>query len=246
MAQHRLITPGQIVIPCYLAAATATFSQVGEGAGAFASAGGESLEVVSADPSDAAAGSGAQQVKLLVVLDDGTTSILTGVLNGTTAAAVAGATTVAAVLDAWCTAFGAGGTNAGAITVRKVAAGGDRLKIAAGRKRAAPGHFRVPEGFEFVLQGAHLGFTNVATSTPLAVEAEIEAQVAPDTCAVSPTFTRVGAPAAATHNRPLVWNWPHEEVIPAGAIVRMRALASSASVLAGAFWGRLRRILPTE
>jgi len=247
MSTPQQLLPGKRVIPCFHSALPSTWTVVGDGAGLYAAAGGETIEIHSTDNTkDLLAGTGARVVKVLVLLDDGTTKVLSGNLNGTGAVALVPDTNVIAVLDAWVSSYGSDETNAGTITIRKETAGGDRLKIPVGRKRAAPGQFKVPPGFRFMLQGAHLGFTNNAASGPLTAEAEIEAQVNPEDGSFMPAFTRVGPPAAATFNRPLRFEWPLEEAIPAGAWIRMRAQMVAANIAAGAFWGRLERIATPE
>lgn len=147
-------------------------------------ASGEALEVISSsaeDDSDKGAGvpgTGAFTVVVIYIDNDGTIDSQTVNLNGTAAVAMTD-TTISRVLDMYTTTYGSGGVSAGNITIRTVSGSNGRMQILAGRRRAAPGRFTIPEDYVGVYKGFSLSNTTVSASAPSKIDYEIEAEINP-------------------------------------------------------------------
>ncbi len=163
---------------------------------------GEALEVVSSsaedDPvkADTSAGTGAYTVVVIYINNDGTIGNQTVNLNGTSAVAMTD-TSISRVLDMYTTTYGSGGVSAGNITIRTVSGSNGRMQILAGRRRAAPGRFTIPEGYVGVYKGFALSNTTVSSSAPSKIDYEIEAEINPLTGAYNAgVFTTIDWGAA--------------------------------------------------
>lgn len=114
---------------------------------------GEQWEIVSTDPNDTIAGTGAQKITLIRVKDDFTVIIQEFDLNGGTVA-IAGSDNLT-VNESFVSQIGTpGGAPAGNILVRKAGGGDLRSVIMAGINIAEDGILQVPAGFTWLLTSA--------------------------------------------------------------------------------------------
>ncbi len=204
----------------------------------------EGFEIVSSDnTNDKAAGTGALTMGIEYLDIAGAWHSDTLTLNGTTAV-VSANSDYWRINDAYIITTGSSGSNVGAITGRKVSAGGNRFTIQATRNRAALGKFTVPAGYEFIFMGAQFS-TSVITGalTPLKLVAVIEAEMNPrDRTYSAGVFTEI---CRGTNGlgRPIDLKPPTNNFIkiPALATIRARGSTETATTceVAGSFWGVL-------
>lgn len=114
---------------------------------------GEEWEIVSADPNDTIAGTGAQKITLIYVKSDFTRVVEEFDLNGATVTITG--TDKLTVNEAFVSQIGTpGGAPAGDILVRKAGGGDLRSIIMAGINIAEDGILQVPAGFTWLLTDA--------------------------------------------------------------------------------------------
>lgn len=115
----------------------------------------ESWEIVSSDPNDTAAGTGARTVSLTTVNGSYAEVTQTVTLNGTTAVPLTGthiATNAGLVIST-----GSGGTNAGLLTIRVAGGGAARAYISPGDSVLNQCKFTVPAGHTLELYSSLMG-----------------------------------------------------------------------------------------
>lgn len=126
---------------------------MGEAVGALPQIGvGEAWETLSASANDTAAGTGARKIKV-IGFKSGAMVTEEITMNGVAAVATAELTWSGQIIAAFVSEAGSGKVNAGDITIRKAAAGGDRLKVLAGRMSAYGGMYVVPTGKQLIVRG---------------------------------------------------------------------------------------------
>lgn len=241
---HRLYRPGMVVIPCYRDDVQTTFLTLGPLAD-LPAAGGEQIEVVSGQAADDAAGTGARKIKLLVVRADFSFAVVEVTLAGLTPVVADSVIDYVFIADAWVSEVGSGGSNAGAITIRKVSAGGDRMKMILGHNRAFAGQYMVPAGHVFEVRGCHVNTQALSGTTPLTIEVRIETNVDPEG-----NLTSIFRPIAveeSSYQKTLDIVTPREAVlglIPAGGIVRVTGRVGTATntLFGGILFGKLIKL----
>lgn len=141
-------------------------------------ASGEALEVNSSSGTDGAANAGARTATVIYINNNGTIgSEVVSITGGGNTALTD--TTISRVLDFYISSYGANGVSAGTLTVRAVTGPVNRCQILAGRSRAAPGRFTIPEDYVGVYKGFSLWNTTVSASAPSKIDYEIEAEINP-------------------------------------------------------------------
>ncbi len=177
------------------------------------SLGGSVFEVVSADANDTAAGTGARTVAVIVAIG-GVISVINLTLNGVTAVQGIAADDVLAVC---VTSAGSGGVAAGEISVQVTAAGAVVAAIDAGKVASDDLVFRAPAGRSVIVD------VDVSAST-VATRISLEATVAPNGQAGT-----ILVPLAQATERLRC----RGVVVPAGALIRVRAEGVATTVVAG-------------
>ena len=241
-----LIYSKPLIINCLHTALTTTLTTLNDGAAGQAGGAGEGAEVVSSDNTDDKAGQAGAQKVIVEYLDvTGTPAYEEIIPNGTTAVALS---VVAAwrYNDFYVSQFGSGKQNTGVLTLRKTSSGGNRITIAAKRKRAATGQFTVPLGYEFIYRGARFQASNSSTSAPLRVSVQIEAEIDPhnDGAYLDGVFTAIDFGVGGLGSQLQLGDLPEGFgiKIPSLATIRAIGVVDSGTVeLAGKIFGTLRR-----
>lgn len=104
-----------------------------------------SLEAVSDNAADAAAGTGARTITILGLDSNYDRVTLTVTLNGVTAVALS--TQLVAINRVTVTTAGSGLTNAGTLTIRNASAGTTRITVPVGRSISQSSGYTVPRGY---------------------------------------------------------------------------------------------------
>lgn len=130
-----------------------------------------SLEIVSASANDAAAGTGARQVTIVLLDGSYVPSTVVVTLNGTTPVAITG--TWLRINDARVTSGGSVGVNAGDITIRDAGAGATRALLPAGSGFSKQSQYTVPAGHSLALRGFLYGINRPSTARDVTIAAYI-------------------------------------------------------------------------
>jgi hypothetical protein len=145
MGQILTASGGSVFVPLYRSNVSTSRVQISEAVTGVPAAGGESIEFVSSDAADAAAGTGAQELTVAYLDDTGALQTEAKATNGTTVVAST-ASDIWRILGAWVSAVGSGLKNAGAISIRHTSDTPVYAKILAGENMLAPGAYTVPVG----------------------------------------------------------------------------------------------------